>query len=61
MIANCTEGDVYDPYAGSGTVLIACETLGRRARMVEIDAAFCAVILQRWADHTQRTPVLLAD
>ena len=28
-------------------------------RAVEISPAYCAVALQRWADHTQRTPVLL--
>ena len=52
---------VYEPFSGSGTTIIACENLGRRCRAVEISAAYCAVALQRWADHTQRTPVLLAD
>ena len=41
------------------TTLIACELLGRRARMIEISPAYCAVILQRWADLTTQTPVLL--
>ena len=52
---------VYEPFSGSGTTIIACENLGRRCRAVEISAAYCAVALQRWADHTQRTPVLLTD
>ena len=41
------------------TTIIACENLGRKCRAVEISAAYCAVALQRYADHTQRTPVLL--
>ena len=52
---------VYEPFSGSGTTIIACENLGRKCRAVEISAAYCAVALQRWADHTQRTPVLLTD
>ena len=50
---------VYEPFSGSGTTIIACENLSRRCRAVEISAAYCAVALQRWADHTQRAPVLL--
>lgn len=53
-------GDVvYEPFSGSGTTLIACENLSRRCRAVEISPAYVAVTLQRWADHTQRTPVLI--
>ena len=50
---------VYEPFSGSGTTIIACENLGRRCRACEISAAYTAVALQRYADHTQRTPVLL--
>ena len=47
------------PYMFYSTTIIACENLGRKCRAVEISAAYCAVALQRYADHTQRTPVLL--
>lgn len=51
LISRVSAGNqiVYDPFAGSGTTGIACHNLGRRARMVEISAAYCAVILQRFA------------
>lgn len=52
-------GDVYDPFLGSGTTIIACENLGRRCRAVEISPAYVAVALERWHVHTGKTPVLL--
>ena len=44
--------NLYDPFAGSGTTLIACEHLGRRAVCMEIDPAYVDVIRQRYADFT---------
>jgi len=61
LIANCTKGDVFDPFLGSGTTLIACEQLARRCRAVEISPAYVAVALQRWADMTGQTPELITD
>lgn len=53
------EGDVVlDPFAGSGPVLVACEQLGRRARLIEIDARYCDVILRRWTALTGDEPKL---
>ena len=52
-------GDVYEPFSGSGTTIIACENLRRRCRAVEISAAYVAVALERWSVHTSRTPVLV--
>lgn len=51
-VRNHTEiGDVaYEPFAGSGTTIVACQNLNRRCRAVEISPAYCAVILQRMAD-----------
>jgi DNA modification methylase len=39
---------VLDPFAGSGSTMVACESLGRRARMVEIDPRYCDVIIDRY-------------
>lgn len=41
---------VLDPFGGSGTTIIACEQLGRRCRMMEIDPHYCDVIRRRWAE-----------
>jgi DNA modification methylase len=40
-------GDVYDPFGGSGTTMVASENLNRRCYMMEISPAYCAVILER--------------
>ena len=39
---------VLDPFAGSGTTLIAAEKTGRRARVLELDPLYCDTIIQRW-------------
>ncbi|MBQ7284666.1 MAG: DNA modification methylase [Alphaproteobacteria bacterium] len=43
---------VIDGFGGSGTTLIACEQLGRKCRMIELDTHYCDVILQRWENLT---------
>lgn len=39
---------VIDFFGGSGSTMIACEQLGRRCRMMELDPHFCDVIIARW-------------
>ena len=41
------EGDVYEPFAGSGTTLVACQNLNRKCYAIEISPNYCAVILER--------------
>ena len=50
---------VHEPFCGTGTTLIACENLKRKCMAIEISPSFTAIALQRWADHTGKTPVLL--
>lgn len=58
LVANCLndatkEGDiVLDVFGGSGTTMIACEQLGRRARLMELDPHYCDVIIARWEKFT---------
>lgn len=40
-------GVVFEPFAGSGTTLVACQNLSRQCRSIEISPAYCAVILER--------------
>ena len=49
LIGNCTTGDIYDPFLGSGTTLIAAENLSRQCRAVEISPGYVAVALERYA------------
>jgi len=39
---------VLDPFGGSGTTLVACEQLGRKCRMMEIDPRYCDAIVRRY-------------
>lgn len=61
LIQNSTErGDlVLDSFGGSGTTVIACERTGRRARVMELDERYAAVIVARWEKFTGRTAELL--
>jgi len=38
---------ILEPFAGSGTTIIASEQLGRQCRAIEISEKYCAVILER--------------
>jgi DNA modification methylase len=52
---------VLDPFAGSGTTLIACEQNGRVARLMELDPKYCDVIIKRWETYTGEKAVLLNE
>jgi DNA modification methylase len=55
-------GDVVlDPFAGSGTTLIACARQRRKARLVELDPTYTDVICRRWQQYSGKSPVLEAD
>ena len=43
---------LLDVVAGAGTTAVACENVGRSARMMEISPNYSAAILQRYLDHT---------
>lgn len=52
-------GDVVvDLYGGSGSTLIACEKTFRHCRMMELDPAYCDVIVKRWEQFTGKKAML---
>ena len=51
---------VLDPFAGSGTIVIAAERTGRKARALEIDPAYVDVAVRRWQSYSGKPAVLVA-
>jgi len=50
-------GDVViDMFGGSGSTLLACEQLGRKARTIEIHPHYAAAIIERWHLATKKLP-----
>ena len=49
---------VLDPFAGSGSTIIAAEKTGRQARALEIDPHYVDLIIRRWQSYTG-SPALL--
>jgi DNA modification methylase len=43
---------VLDPFAGSGSTMVACEILGAGARLVEIDPHYVDVVVKRYEELT---------
>jgi len=50
---------VVDPFAGSGTLMEACERQGLSAWMVDVDPSHCETILARYTALTGEEPVPL--
>jgi DNA modification methylase len=45
---------VLDPFLGSGSTLIAAETLGRRCLGLELDPRYAQAAIERWQAFTGR-------
>ena len=48
---------IIDLFGGSGSTLIACEQIKRKARLMEQDPVFATVILDRWEQFTNQKAV----
>lgn len=52
---------VYDPFIGSGTTMIAAETIGRVCYGIDIDPIYVDVAVKRWQDFTGKRAILDGD
>lgn len=49
---------VFEPFGGTGTMLIAAEKTSRRCAMVELDVNYCDMSVKRWEAFTGQDAVL---
>lgn len=49
--------NVFDGFGGSGSTLIACEQLHRKAFLMELDPRYVDVIIKRWEEFTGKKAV----
>lgn len=53
IVLMTTKGElVLDPFGGSGTTLVACEKMGRRCRIIELDPIYCDIIVKRFEEYS---------
>jgi DNA modification methylase len=59
-IKDCSRrgGLVLDPFCGSGTILIAAERTGRKARGLELDPQYVDVAVRRWQKYAGKAATL---
>lgn len=50
--------NIYDPFGGSGSTLMAAEQTNRTCYMMELDTKYCDVIVKRWENLTGEKAVL---
>jgi len=57
---NSQIGDIVaDVFGGSGSTLIACEQMKRKARVMELDPKYCDVIVKRYCSFVDNYDILL--
>ena len=52
MLKQIESENIYDPFMGGGSTLIAAEKLNRKCYGMELDEKYCDVIIERWEQFT---------
>lgn len=50
--AEFEDATIYDPFAGSGSALIAAEKTGRACRAIDLDPRYVQTVIDRWQAYT---------
>jgi DNA modification methylase len=59
MINNSEPGElIYEPFLGSGTTMIAAQSVKRLCYAVELNPKYVDIAVRRWQDYTSRSAVL---
>lgn len=62
ILNNSRPGDVvYEPFAGSGTTIIAAEMENRACRAIELSPTYVDVCVRRWQTYAKATATLAGD
>jgi hypothetical protein len=62
MLNNSEPGEaIYEPFLGSGTTIIAAESVGRICLAIEIDPLYVDVAIRRWQAFTGKQATRQAD
>ena len=59
VVKNFSKESVLDLFGGTGTTMIACEQLGRKCFMMEMNPQYCDVIIDRYEKYTGKKAVLI--
>ena len=51
---------ILDPFAGSGTTLLACEQLKRKCITVDMNPIFVDIVIRRWEEYTKQKAVKIS-
>lgn len=60
LLKVCHSQTICDTFAGTGTVLIACEKLGKTCNAIEFQPRLCSLTIARWENATKQKATVLS-